>query len=140
MVQVVGVGPDLVTIKSRVHHRFATPAYWYRGIESNYRQPSYKGGPITTWVPLHISGYCSTINYLLGPLTLASIWCLREVSSLRPLVLQTSARTMRAAQAYKLVGRERLELPVFLVLRVYSPLPSPLGIPPHIMWLTTPQQ
>ena len=31
-----------------------------------------------------------------------------------------------------LVGRERLELPVFLVLRVYSPLPSPLGIPAHI--------
>lgn len=26
MVQVVGVGPDLVTIKSRVHNRFATPA------------------------------------------------------------------------------------------------------------------
>ena len=34
-----------------------------------------------------------------------------------------------------LVGRERLELPVFLVLRVYSPLPSPLGIPAHIYLL-----
>lgn len=33
---------------------------------------------------------------------------------------------------HKLVGRERLELPVFLVLRVYSPLPSPLGIPSQI--------
>ena len=35
---------------------------------------------------------------------------------------------------HKLVGRERLELPVFLVLRVYIPLPSPLGIPAQIKW------
>lgn len=31
-----------------------------------------------------------------------------------------------------IMGREGLEPSVFLMLRIYSPLPSPLGIPTHI--------
>ena len=40
-------------IKSQLLYQLSYGSIWYRGIESNYRQPSYKGGPITTWVPLH---------------------------------------------------------------------------------------
>ena len=31
------------------------PILWSKGMESNHRQPSYKGGPITTWVPFDVS-------------------------------------------------------------------------------------
>lgn len=36
-----------------------------------------------------------------------------------------------------IVGREGLEPSVFLMLRIYSPLPSPLGIPTHILLYKT---
>lgn len=36
-----------------------------------------------------------------------------------------------------LMGREGIEPSVFLMLRIYSPLPSPLGIPTHILLYKT---
>ena len=84
VVQVVGFEPYVTSIKSRVHYQSATPAYGTEGWNRTIGNGLIRAAPSPLGYFRINVGYCSTINYLSGPLTLANVWCLREVSGLPP--------------------------------------------------------
>ena len=58
MVRARGFEPPMWEYPGRLKVYYTQPLcdarIWYRGMESNHRQRSYKGRPITTWVPLRM--------------------------------------------------------------------------------------